>query len=279
LAHVTAGFAEHVYLAFLEYSMGTQKMDDDIARIEVLSAHYKFRKPAAEDKQRDLRRIYTSYLQASRQVVLSLAYLWRNSAFLPAVNDRPFYNKIVQHLNLNTHLFTNKDMLQADIENMQLPFLTNLIKVASLMKPSRWEAQPGFENDPYVHECLDGWMISSAQFNDWVEYNFFRTYQIPLGMLRCTPEGALRINHNIQTIDYCKQLVSDMTEPAPDLRLQTRFPGISLDGMPKTNAHFKFMIPYVVEYVSKPFGPHAAIIPTRRVSAKRPDYFAALRQK
>jgi len=282
LAHthpiVTQGFKARINNAFQE--LGANRITFEQARVMI----YKYNRHHArtswvktDEMQQELSDLVDYFTGESRTYCMTLAYFWRNRAFLASAMhavDRDFLDS----MEIIPESYVNDSVVRDDLEDTRALMAEGLGLLYGMMTGLTFERRKATKNqdDRYIADILKNTVLTSRDFNDWLEYNFLRTYKMPLGMLETSKTMRDRIDQEVASTPFVQHTVHRMTTSDTRKRLLNLFPGITLDGEPRDQADWDHIRTHFGKYVSEPFGPGTRVIPARAAPA-RPDFFAALR--
>lgn len=208
----------------------------------------------SRDNQRGASILYDNVMTTGREALVFLALCTKNLDFMKTVTE--ILHDDVRHATrrrLFPRYYGYEETLKKEIDAISSRMFDALEMLEPLMTQETWDYRFGtpFRGDPYMVECKRGQPLKRAHFNDWIEFNFFRFYRLPLGLYERGPELTGYMDMQIHTPVYYRQV----TERLSKGRLHQYFPGLTLNtGTQEMLENLRF---------SNHVGPHVFFRPQR----------------
>lgn len=229
---ISPAFIGNVRKTFIEYDTCLAEFNHYIQRAwDDIEAFRKDKNTGFD--QRALSIQYDNVMTTGRESVLALAFFWKNVDIMPYAAARlgPAL-KSVKGFSLQVGAYANRENLERDIRAFSNMMFNALEGLQELMTEEtlRHRVETPFRGDPYVIERLQGKPLRREEFDNWIEFNFYRAFKLPLGMKLPNERTGNAIAREISTPLYGHR----MAERVAKGELHTLFPGLSLDGAPQS---------------------------------------------
>lgn len=202
--------------------------------------------------QRSISILYDNIMSTGRETLLFMALCRKNIAFMPVVASK-VHDDVMKATGRRiwARAYAHDDTIKREMEQFSTTFFNCIESLATIIGADTWEyrAATPFRGDPYLIEMRPGGPLTRLDFNDWMEFNFFRFHRIPLGLYERAHKTEKTIARQTDTPVYRKQIAERVWKK----RLHVYFPGLSLD--PDGDD------PSELERLSKHLGPHVLFTP------------------
>lgn len=198
---------------------------------DLILIEYKNKKPI--DDQRRISVLYDNVMTTARECVLTLAFFWKNIDIMPFAVARITPDlKRIPGFGLRIGAYTHRENLERDIKSFSNMMFNVLENIQALMTEEtlKHRVKTPFRGDPYVIERLQGKPLRREDFDNWVEFNFYRAFKLPLGMMKPNERTENAIAREIFTQLYGQRMAVRVVKG----ELHRLFPGLSFDMQPQT---------------------------------------------
>ena len=234
LDRALSDFNEYAYRAETEYEIAEGKI--------------------SADNQRGISILYDNMITCGREALLFMALCRKNIAFMPDVTARIHPHVLTQtQRRVWPRAFAHDDFIQKQMAQFSAMFFDSLEKLVPLISEETWQyrERTPFRGDPYLIEIRPYGPLTRLDYNDWLEFNFFRLYRLPLGLYHLDARVGKSILRQTDHPVYRKQVAERIWKK----RLHVHFPGLTLDPDGQD--------PSELERLSKHLGPHVLFTPDR----------------
>lgn len=229
-------FVNYVYERFLDYDEATASFDEYVNDISDIYDNSRARFARNEDRQRELIIKYDKLLEKGRSCVLFIGFCMKNMDVLPGAISalRP---QLIEAGFEGPQNFTRPALLREYAVDIRLRLFDGIRMLDAMYTPAtrRNLETHLYRGDRFLAELLYGHPLRPHDFDNWVEFNFFRAFGVPLDKFSPTTQIYTRINNEMNTTQYRREFVKKVMSR----KISVIFPGLSLDDIPGSRAEFE----------------------------------------
>lgn len=233
---ITREFIREVAGRIEDFDEDRKDFEDAVESAHDMADACEGKKMSSPSAQLDLSIHYDELLGAARECVLFLGFCHKNAPLMLAA-VKPSSADFKQRLGLIVETFADPAHIEREFADIRQSLFPALAAIGGMFteKTMQHRHETIYRGDHYGIEVLRDSQIAEQDFNDWVEFNFFRTNRIPLGKFPCSNHVTGLIKRHLRSPGFRRQMLDKLVAA----ELQNLFPGLSLDGVPTNTAEFE----------------------------------------